>query len=337
MENLITNGKSQYLSPWWKRSIIIILILEFIVLIWVTTGSYYKKTEPPIPGNVVDASGSVIFSGSAITAGQQLFLQKAMMNNGSIWGHGAYIGPDFSAQYLHNLALEVNNFLAAEKYNEAYTNLSAEQKKSLLNLTHDYLTENRYNPQTHDLLYTEPEMKSFNDQKIYWKEYFQSPSNRGLAKTLMVNDDELNQLTSFFSWAAWASTADVPGKNHSYTNNFPYEPLIDNGPSSAAILWSALSLISLLAGIGLILLIFGRFHYLGWKELTGYDPPQLLPGNPTRVERATLKFFMVAVIILLVQTFAGAAMAHYFVEPEGFFGFDLSSVLPSNILRSWHL
>ncbi len=337
MENLITNGKSQYLSPWWKRSIIIILILEFIVLIWVTTGSYYKKTEPPIPGNVVDASGSIIFSGSTITAGQQLFLKKAMMNNGSIWGHGAYIGPDFSAQYLHNLALEVNNFLAVEKYNEAFSNLSTEQKKSLLNLTHDFMSENRYNPQTHELLYTEPEKKSFNDQKIYWKEYFQSPSNRGLSKTLMVNDDELNQLTSFFSWAAWASTANVPGKNHSYTNNFPYEPLIANGPSSAAILWTALSLISLLGGIGLILLIFGRFHYLGWKELSGYAPPQLLPGNPTRVERATLKFFMVAVIILLFQTFAGAAMAHYFVEPEGFFGFDLSSVLPSNVLRSWHL
>lgn len=117
MQNFSDSSKSQNLSIWWRRGIIIILLLEFAVLIWVTTGSYYERLKPPIPEKVTDSVGLVIFTRTDIENGQQLFLKKALMDNGSIWGHGAYMGPDFSAQYLHNLALEVTGFIAAEKYN----------------------------------------------------------------------------------------------------------------------------------------------------------------------------------------------------------------------------
>jgi nitric oxide reductase subunit B len=188
------------------------------------------------------------------------------------------------------------------------------------------------------LIFLEPERSSFARQISYWKDYFQNPSvNRGLSKKLLIDDDEIRQLTSFFAWTAWASAANVPGRSYSYTNNFPYEPLMGNGPSGATLLWSGLSLITLLGGTALILFFFGRFHYLGWREQTGFVPPQKLPGTPTPVERASLKFFIVAVAVLLFQTLAGGAMAHYFAEPGGFFGIDLSSVFPSNILRTWHL
>ncbi len=260
------------------------------------------------------------------------------MNNGTVWGHGAYLGPDFSAQYLHNLVLDVRNYIALQKYNTDISKLAPELKESLVPLTRDFLAQNRYQYDVHNLLFTEPEKKSYNDQITYWKDYLQkSPANRGLSKTLIIDQEELKQLTSFFAWSAWATTAKVPGENYSYTNNFPYEPLIGNGPSSAAVLWSALSLINLLAGIALILFFFGRFHYLGWKEKTGFAPPQMIPEKPGAIERASLKFFIVAIVILLVQTLAGGAMAHYFADPGGFFGFDLTSIFPTNILRSWHL
>lgn len=338
MENSNDNLKNQNLSSWWRKGIVIILFVEFAVLLWVTTGTYYRKLQPPIPEKVLDNSGLVIFTGTDIQKGQQVFLKSALMNNGSIWGHGAYLGPDFSAQYLHNLAVEVSNYMAVEKYNIPFSDLATGQKEALVGLTHDFLVTNRYNAENKDLLFTEIEKKSFNEQIAYWKDYIQkSPANRGLSKVLIVDQEELKQLTSFFAWAAWASVAHAPGKNYSYTNNFPYEPLIGNGPSSATILWSALSLISLLAGIALILFFFGRFNYLGWRESKGLLPPQMITGNPTKIERATIKFFLVAIILLLFQTFAGGAMAHYFADPKGFFGFDLSSILPSNILRSWHL
>jgi nitric oxide reductase subunit B len=327
--------KNRLLSPWWRRGVVIILILEFTVLIWVTTGSVYRRSMPPVPQKVIDASGAVVFTQTDIQAGQQVFLKRALMSNGTIWGHGAYLGPDFSAQYLHNLAHAVSDYLLKEGNTAPY--MSA-QKEYIVALTRDYLSENRYNPETHTLLYTETEKKSYNDQIGYWKDYLQKPSsNRGLSNTVMADQKEVEQLTAFFAWSAWATTAKVPGTNYSYTNNFPYEPLIGNGPSSATILWSALSLITLLGGVAVILLFFGRFEYLGWKDEKFLSPPMLIPGEPTATERASLKFFVVAIVILLLQTLAGGALAHYFADPKGFSIFDLSTILPTNILRSWHL
>jgi nitric oxide reductase subunit B len=338
MQNLNNISNDQNLSRWWRRGIVIILILEFAVLTWVTTGSYYRTQKPPVPEKVTDNSGLVVFTGADIEKGQQLFLKKALMDNGSIWGHGAYMGPDFSAQYLHNLALEVSGFIAADRYKTAVSEISPVQKEALIALTGDFLTRNRYNYESHNLLFTQPEINSFNKQIQYWKEYFEkTATNRGLAKSLITGNEEIRQLTSFFAWAAWAATANVPGKNYSYTNNFPYEPLVGNGPSSATILWSALSLITLLAGIALILFFFGRFNYLGWRAGKDIKPPQMIPGKPTAIERSSIKFFVAAIFILLLQTLAGGALAHYFADPKGFFGFDLSSFFSSNVLRSWHL
>lgn len=326
------------LSPWWRRGVLIILLIEFGVLIWIATGTYIRDVGPPVPQIVQDSGGTVIFTGEDIVAGQELFLRKALMNNGTVWGHGAYLGPDFSAEYLHILALEARKLLAGQYYNRAWPNLNEAEKDALQNMTYDFLSKNRYQKETDVLVFTEPEINSFRDQQEYWKDYFSRPEiNRGLSADLFKDKEELRQLTSFFAWAAWATTAHVPGKEYSYTNNFPYEPVIGNGPSTAAIVWSALSLIALLAGTALILLAFGRFHYLGWKRIEGFYPPQLLPGKPSASQRNSLKFFVVVILLLLLQAMFGGAMAHYFADPGNFFGMDLSKWFPSNILRSWHL
>ena len=59
MKNANYSSNSQYLSPWWRRGIVVILLLEFAVLLWITTGSYYRKLQPPVPEKVIDASGSL--------------------------------------------------------------------------------------------------------------------------------------------------------------------------------------------------------------------------------------------------------------------------------------
>ena len=279
MKQTNLSAKDQ-LSPWWRRGVLLILLLEFAVLIWIATGTYIRDVGPPVPETVEDASGTVIFTGDNIISGQELFLKKALMNNGTVWGHGAYLGPDFSAEYLHNLALETSKHLSLQNYNKSWSNLNETEKAALQRITYDFLSENRYKKESGILVFTAPEIQSFKDQQDYWNDYFSKPEvNRGLSRDLFKNPEDLQQLTAFFSWAAWATTAHIPGKNYSYTNNFPYEPLIGNGPSTSAIIWSALSLIALLAGTALILLVFGRFHYLGWHGKEGFYPPQLLPGS----------------------------------------------------------
>ncbi len=105
---------------------------------------------------------------------------------------------------------------------------------------------------------------------------------RGSARSSSRTRREVKALTAYFAWATWATVANRPGKDYSYTNNWPYEPLVGNRPSSSTYLWSALSLITLLGGIGAILFFFGKFDYLGWG---GEKTPGALPRQrPRRLE-----------------------------------------------------
>jgi nitric oxide reductase subunit B len=326
------------LSPWWRRGVFLILGVEFFVLIWIAAHTYTHRVGPPIPDRVVDESGNVVFTGEDIIGGQEVFLKYALMDNGTIWGHGAYLGPDFSAEYLHRLALEVTDRLAEQVYQQPADELTEVQKAALKGRVYDHLAENRYDGSTGTLRFTRAEVTSFHDQVSRWGTYFDgSRASRGLPAKMIEDPEVLRRLTSYFAWTAWAAAAHVPGKEYTYTNNFPYDPALGNGPSSEAVLWSALSLIALLAGTAVILLAFGRFHFLGWHGGPPQTPPQLLPGKTTASERATLKFFVVVTFLLLAQVLAGGALAHYMAEPGGFYGFNLSGIFPSNVLRSWHL
>ena len=83
---------------------------------------------------------------------------------------------------------------------------------------------------------------------------------------MVIDPRELRQLSAFFAWTAWGSAATRPATPHSYTNNFPYEPLAGNTPTAGALIYSALSLVFLLGGTAAVLLAFGKFDYLGWHR-----------------------------------------------------------------------
>ena len=97
------------LSPWWKHTVILILIGGLAVLVWLTIRSY--SHAPPIPDAVQGPDGATLFTREDIVAGQHVFLKYGLMDNGSIWGHGGYLGPDFSAAYLHNLVEDAQAFV----------------------------------------------------------------------------------------------------------------------------------------------------------------------------------------------------------------------------------
>jgi len=329
-------SREQGLSRGWRYGVLIIVLVGFGVLIWLAADAY--KIAAPIPDRVIDPAGTVVFTGDDVRGGQEVFLKHALMENGTLWGHGAYMGPDFSAQYLHGLAEETADALSRQHYGRPARELPEDERGALAGLVGGFLAENRYNAATRVLVFTKPEADTFLRQQEWWRDYFSgSRASRGLPAKTISDPEELRRLTAFFAWAAWASAARVPGKAYSYTNNFPYDPAVGNGPSSDAILWSALSLVALLAGTAAVLFAFGRFDYLGWGRRQAHVHPQLLPGEETPTQRATLKYFVIVPLLLLVQVLAGGALAHYRVEPQGFYGLDLAAVFPSSLLRTWHL
>ena len=317
---------------------IIVLIVGFSILIWMTARAYVNA--PPIPGKMVDPAGQTVFTGDDILGGQQVFLKYALMENGTLWGHGAYLGPDFSADYLHALTLDVADAIARQRYQRGLAELDEAERAAVNAEVQHVLKQNRYDSQTDTLTFTQSEVDSYRKQITRWASYFSHPSgNAGLPAKFISDQGELEQLTAFFAWAAWASVANRPGYAYSYTNNFPYDPVAGNTPSAETTLWSALSLIALLGGTALVLFAFGRFAYLGWKGQTERDHvhPQMLPGAVTASQRATIKYFVMMALLFLAQAAVGAALAHYRADPGSFYGVDLSTLLPSNLIRTWHL
>ena len=329
----MTNDK---LSPLWKQAVILTMIAGFTILIWLTARSY--KDAPPIPDKVVTTAGETVFTKDDVVAGQEVFLKHALMENGTVWGHGAYLGPDFSAEYLHTLATDAQQWMATNRYQRPWSALTPLEQDAVKAEVVDLLEQNRFDAKSGVLTFTEAEQLSFKNQIAKWAAYFSQPTaNAGLPAKYITDPTELRQLTAFFAWTAWASAAHRPGKNYSYTNNFPYDPAAGNKPTADAILWSALSLVSLLGGTALVLFSFGKFDFLGWRGSRDHVHPQMALGAATPSQRATLKYFVIVALLFLLQVLAGGATAHYRVEPGGFYGLDLSRWLPSHILRTWHL
>ncbi len=158
-------------------------------------------------------------------------------------------------------------------------------------------------------------------------------------------------LTAFFWWTAWAATTErldtdgdplssdrtgVTSKKVTYTNNWPSEPLVGNTPPPALWVWSAFSVIFLLAGIALLGWHYAVTHGRGEEPHTipSSDPFALLRITPSM--RATAKYFWVVLALFLAQILLGAISAHYQVEGQEAYGFALSEYLPYSLARTWH-
>ena len=238
---LISNG--------WIQAALIVVLTGFCIM---GVLAYYNYAdEPPIPQVVQDSSGQVLFTHADIVAGQMVFLDDGLMEYGSIFGHGAYLGPDFTADYLHR---------AARDCIQLYGSDASARSKTIL----DFKT-NRYDPKTGTLVYTNAQARAFQLLTAHYAAFFGNPTTRfGLRPHDISNPEKIRQLTAFFSWSAWAASTRRPGNSYSYTNNWPPEPLVGNHLTADTILWSMLSLAALLCGTGLLFASFGRWNILGW-------------------------------------------------------------------------
>lgn len=314
------------ISSGWIQAVVIVMVFGFFVLGLLAYRTY--TDEPPIPGKAVDAVGQVLFTRADVVAGQEVFLRNGLMEYGSIFGHGAYLGPDFTADYLHRAALEVTSQYQKSGFDQA----SAQTIQ-------DFKT-NRYDSATDALTFTAGQASAFAQIQSHYGDYFGTPTTRyGLRPRAITDPEAIKQLTAFFCWSAWAAAARRPGRAYSYTNNWPPEPLVGNHPTADTIVWSVLSLIALLGGVGVLLAVFGRWNFLGWQgreqRTVRFRAPDEVALTPA--QRACAWFFLVMTVLFLLQCLLGGASQHYRAELSNFFGIDLARVLPFNVARTWHV
>ncbi|MEO6263697.1 MAG: nitric-oxide reductase large subunit [Luteimonas sp.] len=334
----------------------VLLIASFAVLLW--AGGEIFRAAPPIPEQVVARDGAVVYTRADIEEGRQVWQSIGGMQLGSIWGHGAYVAPDWSADWLHREAVDVLDIWARRDGGMAtYAELPAEQQAALRGRLQEMMRANTYDPATGTITLTQDRVAALSNVAAHYESLFgNDPATAKLREAYAMKDDTVDTLehrralTAFFWWTAWAATTERPGesgntipdksgfasKKITYTNNWPSEPLVGNMPPPAFWVWSAFSVLFLIAGIAALGWHYAVSHGRGEEPhvIPATDPFAALRITPSM--RATAKYFWVVLALFLTQILLGAITAHYQVEGQQAYGFALSQYLPYSLSRTWH-
>ncbi len=331
-----------------------LLVVSFAVLLW--AGTEIFRSAPPMPERVVAEDGRVLYTRADIERGRQVWQSMGGMQLGSIWGHGGYVAPDWSADWLHREAMTILDAWAAAEGAPTYRELPAEQQGMLRARLEALMRPNTFDPQTKTI--TVPAVRAEAMGKVadhYVSLFGNAPETAELREAYAMKNntvpDEAHRraLTGFFWWTAWGAGTERPASSGetlapdqvgvtpqrvTYTNNWPSEPLIGNRPPPSLWVWSAFSVLFLIAGIALLGWHHARTRDEDEPALPAVDPLATLRITPSM--RATAKYFWVVLALFLLQILLGAITAHYQVEGQVAYGYALSDILPYSITRTWH-
>ncbi|AJG19174.1 nitric-oxide reductase large subunit [Cupriavidus basilensis] len=330
----------QYKKLWF--TLIAVVAVTFSLLGYYGTEVYRKA--PPIPQQVVSADGNALFSKDDILDGQTAWQSVGGMQLGSIWGHGAYQAPDWTADWLHRELTAWLDLAARDTYGRTYAALDGPTQAALREQLRAEYRGNRADQDSGVLTVSRRRAQAIAATAVYYERLFSdAPALRKSRESFAMKENTLPsaerrvKLTHFFFWTAWAAATERPGLTATYTNNWPHEPLIGNQPTSENIIWSIASVVVLLAGVG--------FLVWAWSFLRGHEeaPPAVAARDPltafalTPSQRALGKYLFLVVALFVFQVLIGGLTAHYTVEGQRFYGIELSKWFPYTLLRTWHI
>ena len=297
-------------------------------------------SAPPIPKTVVTTEGEVLFTGEQVQYGQQAWRSAGGQQLGSVWGHGGYVAPDWSADWLHREATALQGILAAQRGQAGA--LTAADKAPVDASVREDMRRTTYDDNTGAVTVSLDRARAIREVANHYEGLFGTePSLAKLREQYAMTEGALpgkverQALAAFFFWSSWAAVTNRPGETDlSYTSNWPHEPLVGNTMSTSAAMWSMVSVILLLAGIAAMLWLHGSEKHEEEARPPKADP--LLGAKATPSMKATRKYFFTVIGLMLLQIAMGVVTAHYAVEGDAFFGFPLAEVLPYVTSRTIH-
>jgi nitric oxide reductase subunit B len=319
---------------------IAVMSISFAVLLYYGVEIY--RQAPPIPDKVITTDGLVLFTGQDIKDGQNVWQSMGGQEMGTVWGHGAYLAPDWSADWLHKEGVFLIGRLAMKADSTTFDKLSDEQKASLKITLQRELRTNTYNAETNTITVSPLRAEAIADNSKYYGGLF--TNDPALAKyreaysipeNSLKDPERVRVLNAFFFWISWSCITQRPGQAITYTNNWPADELVGNKPTGSLLLWTGFSIMMLLAGIGLMV-----WYYARKRDEPEHAVPTIFAlKNETQTpsQKATVKYFWIVSALLLVQVVMGVVTAHYSVEGQAFYGLPLSQWLPYSISRTWHI
>ncbi|MDA0272638.1 MAG: nitric-oxide reductase large subunit [Proteobacteria bacterium] len=322
----------------------ICMFVMFAILLFFGREIYQKA--PPIPLQYETSSGEVIFTLADIERGQNVWQSLGGMQQGSIWGHGSYLAPDWSADWLHREAESLLGFISirdAGQFEPGTPNLDELHQVALRN----EIRRNTYDARSETVTLSNARTQAIQVVARHYQSLFRGDDDyldlrRDYAFPVnqTLSDEDAKAISAFVFWTAWSAVTDRPDDDISYTSNWPHDPLVGNTPSASVLLWSIGSILLLLAGIGWLVWYYVQ-QYSSWQEdmepEEGYATEDFMSAATiTPSMRATAKYFWVVTLLFLGQVLLGIVTAHYAVEGQGLYGLPLVDYLPYVITRTWH-
>jgi nitric oxide reductase subunit B len=317
-----------------------ILVASFTALGLV--GREIYNEAPPVPRAVMSTDGAVLYTRDDVQTGREVWQTTGGQQLGSILGHGAYVAPDWTADFLHREAVAMLDLRARRQYGRDYAQLATAQQASLRGELQVELKRNTYDPATGTVTVSADRAAAIAAVGAHYDALFGSdPSLRQLREQYAMKVDTVSDparrkaMLAFFHWTAWQAVTNRPAANVTYTANWPADTLVGNTPSAASFMWTFVSILLLIAGVGALV-----WHHAASRDQHG--PPQVPAVDPLRGIRVTPsmravgKYFWVVAALFVVQVGLGGVTAHYAVEGQSFYGFNLSEIVPYSLTRTWH-
>ncbi len=324
-----------------SRLKIYFVIAIFGSIVVALIGYYYTQRDlPPYPERVVSKSGELLTGKAQIMAGQQVWQKYGLMDLGSVWGHGTYRGPDFTAQALHNMGLSMRENMAQDEFGRSYQSLDTREKGAVDAVVINQIKTNRYDPAKDTLTLPPLQMAALLENRTFYDRLFDKGESKGPIRAGTIkNPEERQNLADFFFWTAWCAGTVRPGDSHTYTNNWPHDPSAGNFVSGKSLVWSAISLAAFGIFLGLIIFLFHKYEFN--RGSLPYKPEpalELAAASISTSQRKTAKYFLVVSALFFLQVNMGALMAHYTVNPDSFYGLEfVARLIPYNWVKTWHL
>src|SRR5688500_12627827 len=208
-----------------------LLLLSFAVLLWV--GGEIHRVMPPIPSAVVTETGKTIYTRADIQKGRQVWQSIGGQQLGSIWGHGAYVAADWSADWLHRAAVAWLDIVAKRETSQSYATLPPESQAAFDAQLQPRIRPHNYDVTTRTVTITDDRAAAMKHVATHYTSLFgNDPELLDLRKAYamknntVVDAEHREALTAFVWWSSWSAVTNRPGKDVSYTNNWPHDELV---------------------------------------------------------------------------------------------------------------
>jgi nitric oxide reductase subunit B len=332
------------------RRLWIILAVSMVTMFGVLLyygGEIYTQA-PPIPGEVKTIDGVTIYTGDQIQRGQNVWQSLGGMQRGSIWGHGSYLAPDWSADWLHREALHTQYIYSRSRFGLTFEELTPERQAVVNALLRLDIKKNTWDPENDTVWITDDRASAIAATAEHYAGLFQGGGEEAtelreayaFSRTLTLSNEDMYALNAFFFWASWSAVTNRPGDTISYTSNWPHDQLVGNTPSASLFMWTIISIFLLLGGVGALVWFYAA-QFDVWRDdmvpEDGTATENLLANvEPTPSMKATAKYFWTVIALIATQVGLGIITAHYAVEGQDLYGFPISDYLPYAVTRTWH-